>query len=220
MARMARVVLPGLPHHVVQRGVRSMVVFRTDEDRAEYLRLLREQGGRFGLSFQAYCLMANHVHLVVVPHQLESLARGIGEAHRRYTRGVNGREGVTGYLFQGRFWSCPLEESYLVAAWRYVERNPVRAGLVDRAWEYHWSSAAFHVGVRPTDPLVDGADPTGWTAHWREQLHRDPEEMAALRRHVRTGRPLGSQGFLAQAERVTRRRLRPLPLGRPRKEEK
>jgi len=98
---MARVVLAGLPHHVTQRGVRSLPVFWSDADRREYLRLLREQGARFGVTFLAYCLMTNHVHVIAVPERADSLARGIGEAHRRYTRGVNRREGVRGYLFQG-----------------------------------------------------------------------------------------------------------------------
>jgi len=114
-----------------------MDVFQDDEDRRVYLQLLAaEQAARYGLRFLAYCLMSNHAHLIVIPSEEHSLSRGLGEAHRRYTTYVNLRDGVRGYLFQGRFYSCPLDERHLVAAARYVERNPVRAGLVRYAWDY------------------------------------------------------------------------------------
>lgn len=158
---MARVVIPGVPHHVTQRGVRSMDVFFDDEDRRAYLRLLSEQAQMHGVRFLAYCLMTNHVHLIAVPKTQQSLARAIGEAHRRYTRRINFRQGVRGYLFQGRFFSCPLDEYYLLAATRYAERNPVRAKRVRRPWNWPWSSAAYHVGRRKTDPLVEDRDLLG-----------------------------------------------------------
>ena len=220
MARMARVVLPGVAHHVTQRGVRSMSIFDSDADRREYLGLLAEQGERFGLRFLAYCLMSNHVHLVVVPAEQDSLARGIGEAHRLYTRMVNFRQGVRGYLFQGRFHSCPLDEPHLVSAVRYVERNPVRAGLVHRAWEYGWSSARYHVGLRKTDPILSDAEELAGIRDWRELLSSDPAELATLRQMSRTGRPCGSGEFIRWAERVTGRRLHALSPGRPRKRKK
>src|SRR3989304_580413 len=158
MGRIARVVVPGCAHHVTQRGVRSMDVFFGDADREEYLRLLAEQGKRFHLRFLSYCLMSNHVHLVGVPKEPDSLSRGIGEAHRLYTRRVNFREGVRGYLLQGRFYSCPLDEAHGIPAVRYVQRDPARAGLAEEPWEYRWSSAAFHVGLVSEDPLVaDGS---------------------------------------------------------------
>jgi putative transposase len=147
-----------------------MAIFDWDADRRQYLGLVAEQGERFGLRFLAYCLMSNHVHLVVVPAEQDSLARGIGEAHRLYTRMVNFRQGVRGYLFQGRFHSCPLREAHLVSAVRYVERNPVRAGVVKMAWEYGWSSAGYHVGRRKTDPLVRAAEELAGIRDWRELL--------------------------------------------------
>jgi len=167
------------------------------------------------VTFLAYCLMTNHVHVIAVPERADSLARGIGEAHRRYTRGVNQREGVTGYLFQGRFSSCALDEAHLISAVRYVERNPVRAGLVRCAWRYRWSSAAYHVGLRRTDPLVRADDRFGWTEEWKEQLRADPVEVDLLRRQVRTGRPCGDARFVREAEEATGRRLRPRSAGRP-----
>ncbi len=114
-----------------------MDIFLQKDDQEEYLMLLREQGDRFGVKFLSYCLMSNHVHLLAIPEHSDSLARAIGEAHRLYTRMINFREGVRGFLFQGRFSSCPVStDQYLLAAVRYIERNPVKAKIVSRAWEY------------------------------------------------------------------------------------
>ena len=154
MGRIARVVLPSIPHHVTQRGVRSMPLFFSGKDRITYLHLLAEQGKRHGLAFLAWCLMTNHVHLIAMPNETASLARGIGEAHRRYARMVDFREGVRGHLFQERFFSCPLDERRLLAAVAYILRNPVRAGLVRRVADYRWSSARWLAGLVKTDPLV------------------------------------------------------------------
>lgn len=217
MPRMSRVVLPGCPHHVTQRGVRSMPIFDSDSDRVEYLRLLSEQGARFGVTFLAYCLMSNHVHMIAVPEQPESLARGIGEAHRLYTRRVNFRHDIRGHLFQERFYSCPLDTRHLIAALRYVERNPVRAKLAEYAWDYPWSSAAFRVKSRKSDPLVTQIDPFDLRLDWKELLGSDPEEMGMLREKARTGRPCGSDAFVEEAEKLTGRLLAPRSAGRPRK---
>lgn len=210
MARISRVVLAGCAHHVTQRGVRSQDVFFSAEDRSEYLRLLGEQARRHGLRVISYCLMTNHIHLIVVPSRAAALAQGIGEAHKRYTRYVNFRQGVRGYLFQGRFFSCPLDERHFVAAIRYVERNPVRAGLAKQAWEYPWSSAAYHVGAVESDALVSTREAGGVIGQedWKALLESDPEEMASLRRSTRTGRPLGDERFIRRAEHATHRQLR------------
>jgi putative transposase len=209
--------MPDCAHHVTQRGVRAMSIFRDDEDRHLYLRLLGEQGKANRLRFLAWCLMTNHAHLVGVPPTRASLARAIGEAHRRYTWRVNRRDGVTGWLFQGRFNSCALDERHGIAAIRYVERNPVRAGLAEQAWEYPWSSAAFHVGGKSEDPLVIGADLLGSPGQWRKWLACDPAEIEAVRRAARTGRPCGSAAFVSRLERRTSRRRVPRSGGRPRK---
>ena len=124
MARISRVVLPGYPHHVTQRGVRSIPIFGNDDDRRVYLEVMAEQLNRFAVEVLAWCLMTNHTHLVAIPKDQVALARAIGEAHRRYTRRKNVAEGVRGYLFQGRFGSCALDEPHLLAAARYVELNP------------------------------------------------------------------------------------------------
>ncbi len=149
------------------------------------------------------------MHLVAVPNTKQSLARGIGEAHRLYTRMINFELGVRGYLFQGRFASFPMDEVYLLAAARYVERNPVRARMVKQGWDYRWSSARLHVGLRRNDPLVQDRTLLGLLDDWRAFLRVEPQEIGDLRRAARTGRPCGSRSFIRDAERICRRRLRP-----------
>lgn len=144
MPRAARIVIPGFPHHVIQRGNRSQTVFFSDQDKFDYLSLVKKYGTAHGLTFWAYCLMNNHIHFIVVPETKESLAKGLGEAHYRYTLMINKRENWKGHFWQGRFKSFPMDEAYLYAAVKYVERNPVRAGIVERAEEYPWSSARAH----------------------------------------------------------------------------
>ncbi|MEW5825475.1 MAG: transposase [Candidatus Bipolaricaulota bacterium] len=214
MARMARVVVPGLPHHIVRRGVRGMDVFFSDDDRAEYVRQLADQGHRFGVEYIAWCLMTNHVHLVAIPRELTSLALGVGEAHRRYTRFVNFREGWRGYLFQGRFHSYPLDGTRLLCAVRYVLRNPVRAGLVANAWDYRWSSAGWFVGERAGDPLAVHCEMLGDIVDRRAFLLEEEDSLAELRKHARTGRPLGSESFIRELEQRTGRVLSPRKRGR------
>jgi putative transposase len=145
MARLARVVVPGVAHHVTQRGNRRQPTFFQEDDYRAYLALLGEWCGRCGVQVWAYCLMPNHVHLIVVPQSEDGLRRGLGEAHRRYTRRINFREGWRGHLWQGRFASFAMDERYLRRAARYVELNPVRAKLCRVPWRWRWSSAAAHV---------------------------------------------------------------------------
>ena len=218
MARLARVVVPGYPHHITQRGNRRLPTFFSDDDYEAYLALLAEQCAAHGVRIWAWCLMPNHVHLVAVPKTAEGLARAIGEAHRRYTRRINFREGWRGHLWQERFFSCVLDARHALAAVRYVERNPVRAGLVKRAWEWPWSSAAGHVSGRG-DLLVRSNPLAEEVSNWRRFLTEEDEEevLDRLRRHGRTGRPLGKAGFIRRLERRLGRRLRPRPPGRPSK---
>ena len=148
MARLARVVAAGFPHHVTQRGNRRQRTFFADEDYEAYIGLMAEWCSRCGVAVWAYCLMPNHVHLIAVPSSEGGLRSAIGEAHRRYSRRINFREGWRGHLWQGRFASYPMNESYLLAAARYVEFNPVRAGLVKSPGVYPWSCAAGHLTGR------------------------------------------------------------------------
>lgn len=216
MSRIARVVIPGHPHHVTQRGVRRMDVFFSDDDRRAYLDLLSKHAASCGITFLAWCLMPNHIHLVAVPEEATSLARGIGEAHRRYTRRVNFRNGWRGYLFQGRFYSCPLEGRHTMAAVRYVLRNPVRAGLTPHPWEYRWSSARWMVGESPEDRLAKPSPMLEDVSDWRAFLSVPGQDLGDFRRHTRTGRPLGSSAFVDHVEATLGRRVRPQRRGRKR----
>ena len=140
MARIARIVAPDFPHHIVQRENRRQQVFFTDKDYQDYLNLLKEYTGKCNVAIVVYCLMPNHIHLIVIPKQEKSLAKAIAETHRRYTCMVNLRNNWRGYLWQGRFSSYVLDEPYLLTAARYILLNPVRAGLVRRAEDYKLSS--------------------------------------------------------------------------------
>jgi len=156
MPRKARLVVPGVPHHVTQRGNRRQRTFFSPADYRLYLSIAAEAFADAGVEAWAYCLMPNHVHLVVVPRCPEGLAEAVGSTHRRYTRCINGREGWTGFLWHGRFASSPMEEKHLRDCVRYVGLNPVRAGLVTDALAWPWSSVAAHVEGR-ADPLINPA---------------------------------------------------------------
>ena len=153
MPRIARVVASGFPHHLTQRGNRRQQTFFCDEDYEAYIGLMSAWCSRCGVAVWAYCLMPNHVHLIVVPESEDGLRRGIGEAHRRYSRRINFRKRWRGHLWQDRFASYVLDDYYLMAATRYVEMNPVNAGFVEVAGQYRWSSAQAHLDGRD-DELV------------------------------------------------------------------
>ncbi|UCH34135.1 MAG: transposase [Armatimonadota bacterium] len=221
MPRVARIVAPGVPYHVTQRGNNRQDVFFADDDRRFYLALLKEQARGYGLVVLGYCLMPNHLHLVVTPRAADSLAKAIGRTHFIYTQYINRLHGRSGHLWHGRFYSCALDEAHCWAALCYVERNPVRAGLVARAWRYEWSSAAAHCGRTDRSRLLDLKQwSQTWDARrWKQWLVRpeDDERMRQVRAHTGTGRPLGSDRFVSRLERILGRRVRPLPVGRPRK---
>ena len=214
MARLARAVASGVPHHLTQRGNRRQPVFFRESDYRNYRRLLSEWCTRCGVEVWAYCLMPNHVHLVAVPSSKAGLARAIGEAHRRYTVAVNRRERWSGYLWQGRFASCPMDEKHLVAAVRYVEHNPVRAGIATRPEEYRWSSARAHLRRRD-DSLVRVKPMLELCPDWREYLASSTEDLAVglIRSHTRTGRPLGDKRFVERLEQKLGRVLSPQKRG-------
>ena len=219
MSRSARIVIPGLPHHVVQRGNNRQPVFLNPSDYEEYLRGVAVVSRRYQLNVHAYCLMDNHVHLVVTPGEAASLAQGLRILQSRYAQRFNQRYERTGHLWHERFYSCVLDEAHLWAALRYVENNPVRAGVVAQAWDYEWSSAAAHIARQDPWGLLAMA---GWTeltdgVDWRKELLAvRPIETELLRTHTRYGRPLGREGFLAEVERILGRALPFASPGRPR----
>jgi putative transposase len=189
-----------------------MDIFKSDSDRITYLQFIKEETRRCEIDILSWCLMTNHVHFIVVPHNELSLAKGFGEAHKRYTRMKNFSEGVSGHLFQGRFGSCVLDKRHLLATVRYVERNPVAAGIVDNAWEHPWSSAAYHVG---NDVLVKDRNLYGLVNDWRIYLSGAKEdEFHTIRKATRMGRPAGSDDFIIAMEGLTGRVLRRAKPGR------
>jgi putative transposase len=225
MPRAARVVIPGCPHHVVQRGNNRQDVFFVDSDREYYLEVLRDQSCKFGLRVEGYCLMTNHLHIVATPDGADSLAKAVGRTNLYYTRYINRLHGRRGHLWQDRFFSSPLDEEHFWNALIYVERNPVRAKRVRKPWRWPWSSAAAH---------VSGSDPTGlldlsaWAqrlprgSDWREAIGRPQDELIVerLRLWSHRGCPLGSDRFISKLESLLNRRLRPRPRGRPSKKNK
>ena len=225
MARLPRIVIPEAPHHVTQRGNRRLPVFFSDDDRHAYLGLVAEAAGAAGTRCLAWCLMDNHVHLILVPAEEDGLRATLGEAHRRYTRMVNFREGWRGHLFQGRFASYPMDEAHTLAAVRYVENNPVAAGLATRAEDWRWSSAKSHAQGRRAriDPLTDMTALKGAASNWRAMLRHGlavgdlassgDEEAEAIEARLRTGRPLAAEEWIARQENAMSRKLRPAKRG-------
>ncbi|MCF6284511.1 MAG: transposase, partial [Candidatus Hydrogenedentes bacterium] len=218
----ARIVVAGEPHHITQRGNNRQDAFFVADDRVVYLQFLREYAARYRFQIHAYCLMTNHVHIVGIPEEEASLAKAIGRTHFRYSQYINQMHGRSGHLWQGRFHSCLLDEDYYGNAVHYVEQNPVRARMVRKAWRYPWSSAGVHCGTAKDDGLLDLAlwrDMLGDEARWRSVLEKgiDPEFQAKFRQNTQTGRPLGTDSFLSKLEHALGRRVRALPVGRPRK---
>jgi len=215
MARMPRLVVPDYPHHVTQRGARRQETFFSDADYERYLELLAGARQGVDVEFWAYCLMPNHVHHVIVPGSEASLAALFSKAHRQYTRHINFREGWRGHLWQERFHSFVMDEHYLMATVRYVELNPVRAGLCRYPHEWPWSSARAHLEGRDdalvaVQPMLQRVD--DWSAYLGQPV--DPETTDAIRRNTRTGRPRGSEAFLMQLESMTGRSIRKRKPGR------
>ncbi len=218
MARLARVVVPGVPHHVTQRGNRGLETFLREEDYEAYRGLLAERAAEAGVAVWAYCLMPNHVHLIMVPPDADGLRASLGETHRRYTKYINQREGWQGHLWQERFHSYPMDEAHLLAATRYVERNPVRAGLAKDPSDWRWSSAKAHLSGTD-DALVTIAPMLERVPDWRAFLGQEtePEMRERIDLHARTGRPLGDDAFLESLESRLGRALQRKSPGRPRK---
>ncbi len=219
MPRVARVVIPGCVHHVTQRGNNRQDVFFVDADRQMFLQYLREAAERFALRIEGYCLMTNHIHLVVTPEREDSLAQALKRVNQLHAQYVNRLHGRSGHLWQNRFFSCPIDQEHVWQVLVYVERNPVRARLCRKAWQWPWSSAGAHCGGDDPSGLLDMAS---WEqemtpARWRRMLERPEDDrlVRSLQLATSRGRPLGSDSFVAKLETRLGRRLRPLPRGRP-----
>ena len=214
MARIARIVVPKYPHHITQRGNRRQQTFFNDGDYQSYIELMSHWCHEHSVDIWGYCLMPNHVHLIAVPSDEYGLRRAIGEAHRRYTRRVNFREGWRGHLWQGRFCSAVMQESHLIACIRYLEMNPVRAKLVNEPEKWPWSSAAAHISGQSDEFVNCHALLDIIKEDWKSFLLKaiDKDTIETFRKHERTGRPIGDKSFIEKLEKVTGRHLK---LGKP-----
>lgn len=219
MPRYRRVVAPECAHHITQRGNHRCVVFEDDRDRAVYLDMVRENAWLCGVSLLGYCLMPNHVHWIVIPREEESLAEAFGRTHGRYSAYFQAKRGTSGHLWQNRFYSCVLGAGHLERAMRYVEMNPVRSGMAERAEEYGWSSARAH---------LRGWDPRGMLdlARWEEIVPRGAwgevlataaewEDWRELERATYAGKVFGDKEFRRKMEGLAGRDLSPRRRGRP-----
>lgn len=216
MSRKARLVLPGIPHHVTQRGNRQANIFLNPPDRDVYVSVMCEAAAKFGVRFRAYCLMTNHVHFIAIPEETFSLAKAFHRAHTIYSGWFNETYQCSGHLFQGRAHSSPLDETHYWTAMRYVERNPVKAGLVDCAQDYPWSSAAAHCGLR-SDRLLEPASMYSLNhSQWSQWISDagSEEEYQRIRERTRIGLPCGNEEFIRRIEVELGRSLSPRRRGR------
>lgn len=222
MPRLARSVFANVPHHIAQRGNRREDVFFDDGDREAYLQWLAAYARQHAVEVAGYCLMTNHIHLILIPASEDGLQMVLKPLHMRYAQRLNRARQQQGHVWQGRYFSSALDGGYLQAALRYVERNPVRARMVRKAENYKWSSARGHCGLT-ADPLLknksawrkDFPDSGKWSAWLAEP--DDEAQLLILRRNAMMGLPCGSESFLRRVEKLADRPLRFRSQGRPKK---
>ena len=221
MARPRRITIPGVPHHIVQRGNNKNSIFFEREDFEQYLRLLSRYSQKYEFRILSFCLMTNHVHIVGIPSEIGSMSSLMRSTQHRYSLQLNRKMGKSGHNWYSRYYSCPCDEFHGVSSMRYVELNPVRAGIVKEPWDYMWSSAMYHVGQRSYPEFLDR---NWWNKRfsprdWEELLVQTTEldSISLIRNNTKSGRPLGSKEFRemvkSQAGVEKERRLR----GRPKK---
>ncbi len=218
MARFRRLVVPGYPHHITQRGVRRQTTFFDDLDYQRYLDIAKTLLETSPLEIWAYCLMPNHVHAVVVPHEQSSLAQFFGKLHKKYAQITNARYEWTGHLWQNRFFSTVMDERHTLIALRYVERNPVRSGLVCSPSDWPWSSTRGNLGLGD-DPLIPERPALRLVRQWSEYIS-GPEtdrDLESLRKITGSGRPIGNDEFVDELETISGRRIHRRKAGRKKK---
>ena len=221
MPRRSRFVCEGLPHHITQRGNYRQNVFESREDFQTYCYLFTQYSQKYKVEIVAYCLMNNHVHFVVVPSAADGLARLFNTTHMRYSQYKNLLKHKKGHLWQGRFFSSVMDETYLIFAVRYVERNPVRARMVKNAWDYVWSSARQHVNLE-RDPILKTTGRQrilqllGKNSDWRTYLGKEDKVMLeTIRTNTSKGLVIGSDNFIEMLEQKTGMVLKEGKPGRP-----
>ncbi len=222
MPRAARIILPGIPHHITQRGNNRQRIFIDEWDSTKYLNLIKKYSDLYGLRIHGYCLMPNHVHLVATPESDDSLSKAVGYSHQVYTRIFNRKYETGGHLWHGRYYSVPLDEGHFLQALIYVDRNPVRANLATAPWRYNWSSAVAHLGKPDPAGLID---PEAWDKiavayDWKTVVAESQNEsiLKALRNNTESGHPLGDDAFIGSIEQRLGINLRSRKRGRPLKQ--
>ena len=218
MPRTARLVVPDVPYHVVQRGNYRQDIFEDDEDKTFYMELFLQYSKQHKLKLYAWCLMSNHVHFIVEPSSESTLAKVFNTTHMRYSQYFNKKKGVRGHLWQGRFFSCPLDNEHLYEAIRYVELNPIRAGIVSALKECEWSSTGnrlFDDKTIPLNSINHYLEIDDWEAYLKESINE--EVIATFKSNTKTGRPSGGKAFLKKIEKLTGRTFSVKRVGRPKK---
>jgi putative transposase len=190
MPRAARIIIPGVAHHVTQRGNRQQKIFFSDDDRRAYIQILAAALKRSDTRCLAWCLMDNHIHLMLVPEHVDGLRASLSSTHTTYAQRINQREQMTGHLFQGRYASFAMDDGHMMVAARYIENNPVTAGIVKSAEDWRWSSARAHIDQRD-DGLTDWNAVGQHVPNWRSMLVDGLEAGALVELHLKTGQPLG-----------------------------
>jgi putative transposase len=207
MARLARIVLPGIPHHITQRGNGRQQTFFSDDDYALYFDLLKKHAAATGVAVWSWVLMPNHVHLILVPQDQDGLRACLSKVHRAYAGHIHAREKRTGHFWQGRFGCVAMDEAHLMAAIPYVALNPVRARLVQRAVQWKWSSTHALLNPAKGDGMTDTGPVLERMEDFTAMLNAGEDDAAsqALRRAETIGRPLGNDAFMAQIEAMNGR---------------
>ena len=217
MPRTARIVIADYLYHVTQRGNYRQLVFEEDRDRINYLQLIQKYSLKYQLDIFAYCLMPNHVHFIVRPRQKESLSQTFCRVHQIYSTYFHGKRGIKGHLWQERFYSCLLHGDHIRNAVRYVERNPVRAKLAYRPWEYVWSTAMAHLGREYK--LIKLADIREYLdiSSWQDYLMGDEtdNELKIIRQATLKNQVLGPVEFVKRLEEKLHRMILKKSRGRP-----
>jgi len=218
MPRIARVVIPGIPYHITQRGNYKQNIFSDDGDRVKYLTLVTDYTKEQQIKVLAYCLMMNHVHFIMVPPKSESLGLIFNQISRRYAVYFNRKFDRLGHLWQDRYYSCPLDKDHLYEAIRYIENNPVKSEYVQSAEEYRWSSAKAHINQNIQDEILSDYTPYLKEIYdWKEYLNGNYDEriISNIRSCTMNGRPSGNEAFIQELEYKTGRLLRIKSIGRP-----
>ncbi len=219
MPRQARVVIPDCPHHITQRGNYRQAIFDDPADYDYYCELIELYRDKYSVKISCYCLMSNHIHFIVTPPSCDSLSKLFNTVHMRYAQYINKKRNVLGHLWQGRFFSCILDPAHLYNAMRYVEQNPVRAGMVDKAWDYPYSSAKDHTGCGQSDIAIEPVDDQDTSISWKKYLSQmDTQFCDDIRLKTHRGLIVGRPSFIQHIEDQMKRSFASRNPGRPRKE--